>query len=81
VHIEFVYGRFSILKKHEMTVFGASIGLLIIFLFMLLLSMMRTRLKGRAIWSSVRMPAHGRIERAGQPLPRLSWRAGKEASC
>jgi len=81
VHIEFVYGRFSILKKHEMTVFGASIGLLIIFLFMLLLSMMRTRLKGRAIWSSVRMPAHGRIQRTGRPSPRLSWRAGKEARC
>jgi uncharacterized membrane protein len=71
VHIEFVYGRFSILKKHEMTVFGASIGLLIIFLFMLLLSMMRTRLKGSlaVIWSSVRMLPRRRIERADESLP------------
>jgi uncharacterized membrane protein len=45
VHIEFVYGRVSILKKHGMTVGGATLGLLIIFLFMLGLSMVRTRMK------------------------------------
>ncbi|HET7205798.1 MAG TPA: heparan-alpha-glucosaminide N-acetyltransferase domain-containing protein [Terriglobales bacterium] len=49
VHIEFVYGRFSILRKRGMTVGGASVGLLIIFLSMLALSLMRTRLKGRPI--------------------------------
>jgi uncharacterized membrane protein len=47
VHIEFVYGRFSILPKRTMTVRGATLGLLAIFLAMLLLSVARTRLKGR----------------------------------
>jgi uncharacterized membrane protein len=47
VHIEFVYGRFSILHKRAMSVPGASLGLLIIFLAMLLLSVVRTRLKAR----------------------------------
>jgi uncharacterized membrane protein len=49
VHIEFVYGRFSILKKHGMSIGGASLGLLVIFLSMLLLSVLRTRFKGRAV--------------------------------
>jgi uncharacterized membrane protein len=48
VHIEFVYGRVSILKKHGMSIPGASIGLLIIFLSMLLLSVLRTRFKSRS---------------------------------
>jgi len=48
VHIEFVYGRVSILKKHGMNIPGASVGLLIIFLSMLLLSVFRTRFKERA---------------------------------
>jgi uncharacterized membrane protein len=48
VHIEFVYGRLSILKKHGMNIPGASVGLLIIFLSMLLLSVFRTRFKERA---------------------------------
>ncbi|HEY7095698.1 MAG TPA: heparan-alpha-glucosaminide N-acetyltransferase domain-containing protein [Terriglobales bacterium] len=47
VHIEFVYGRLSILHKKSNSIFMASIGLLIIFLAMLLLSMLRTRYKGR----------------------------------
>jgi len=47
VHIEFVYGRFSILPKRGMTIRGATLGLLAIFLAMLLLSVARTRLKGR----------------------------------
>jgi fucose 4-O-acetylase-like acetyltransferase len=47
VHIEFVYGRFSILPKRSMSIGGASLGLAIIFLAMLLLSIARTRLKGR----------------------------------
>src|SRR5262249_56736390 len=48
VHIEFVYGRVSILHKHGMNIPGASVGLLIIFLSMLLLSVFRTRFKERA---------------------------------
>lgn len=47
VHIEFVYGRFSILPKRSMNIPGATLGLLGIFLTMLLLSIARTRLKGR----------------------------------
>ena len=49
VHIEFVYGRFSILPKRNCTIAQASAGLLLIFLAMLALSLVRTRwLKRRA---------------------------------
>jgi uncharacterized membrane protein len=48
VHIEFVYGRFSILHKRAQDIRTASLGLLAIFLSMLLLSVMRTKLKGRS---------------------------------
>jgi len=47
VHIEFVYGRFSILPKRAQDIRTASFGLLAIFLSMLFLSLMRTKLKGR----------------------------------
>lgn len=47
VHIEFVYGRFSILPKRGVGIQGATLGLLGVFLAMLLLSLARTRLKGR----------------------------------
>ena len=47
VHIEFVYGAFSILKKRSQPVESASIGLAIIFVAMVLLSLLRTRFKGR----------------------------------
>src|SRR5579863_3034766 len=47
VHIEFVYGLFSILPKRQCSVFQASAGLLIIFLSMLLLSLLRTSWKNR----------------------------------
>jgi uncharacterized membrane protein len=46
VHIEFVYGRVSILPKRSVGIRPASVGLLTIFLAMLLLSILRTRLKG-----------------------------------
>ncbi|HXW90596.1 MAG TPA: heparan-alpha-glucosaminide N-acetyltransferase domain-containing protein [Terriglobales bacterium] len=46
VHIEFVYGRFSILPKHAVDIGKASCGLLTIFLSMLLLSVLRTKWKG-----------------------------------
>jgi uncharacterized membrane protein len=45
VHIEFVYGRFSILTKHAQTISGATLGLLIIFLSMLALAYVRTHAK------------------------------------
>jgi uncharacterized membrane protein len=47
VHIEFVYGRFSILPKRAQDIRSASLGLLTIFLSMLALSLARTKLKGR----------------------------------
>ncbi|HKN77219.1 MAG TPA: heparan-alpha-glucosaminide N-acetyltransferase domain-containing protein [Candidatus Acidoferrum sp.] len=47
VHIEFVYGRFSILPKHKCSVLQASLGLLVIFLAMLVLSLLRTNWKNR----------------------------------
>src|SRR5216684_2422258 len=47
VHIEFVYGRFSILPKRQCSVLKASAGLLTIFLAMVLLSLVRTKLKKR----------------------------------
>jgi uncharacterized membrane protein len=47
VHIEFVYGRFSILKKGAQTIPAATAGLLVIFVAMVLLSMARTRWKGQ----------------------------------
>jgi uncharacterized membrane protein len=45
VHIEFVYGRFSILPKGQCSIAKASAGLLTIFLAMLMLSLVRTRWK------------------------------------
>jgi len=60
VHIEFVYGRFSILPKRSMSIGQASLGLAVIFVAMLLLSLARTRLKGRgaevASWLFRRRP-------------------------
>ncbi len=49
VHIEFVYGRVSILPKHRMGIGAASAGLLIISLAMLALAYFRTRTKGRGL--------------------------------
>ena len=47
VHIEFVYGRFSILRKGKCSILTATAGLLIIFLAMVALSLLRTRWKKR----------------------------------
>ena len=47
VHIEFVYGRFSILPHRSQTIAGATRGLITIFLAMLVLSLARTKMKGR----------------------------------
>ncbi len=46
VHIELVYGRFSILPRRSENIAGASAGLLMIFLAMLVLSLLRTKWKG-----------------------------------
>jgi uncharacterized membrane protein len=59
VHIELVYGRFHILPPHSQTIFGASKGLLTIFLSMLVLSLLRTKFTGwRLAFYSVK-PARG----------------------
>jgi uncharacterized membrane protein len=47
VHIEFVYGRLSILPKGRCSIATATVGLLIIFIAMLALSIGRTRWKKR----------------------------------
>jgi uncharacterized membrane protein len=47
VHIEFVYGRFSILRKGKCGILTATAGLLVIFLAMVALSLLRTRWKKR----------------------------------
>ena len=59
VHIEFVYGRISILPKHAQTVASASYGLLAIALMMLALSLFRTKTKGRLaqLKAQLRRPA------------------------
>ena len=49
VHIEFVYGRFSLLPKRAQTISGASWGLLEITVFMLILSLLRTRIDWKRI--------------------------------
>ncbi|HUA16286.1 MAG TPA: heparan-alpha-glucosaminide N-acetyltransferase domain-containing protein [Verrucomicrobiae bacterium] len=56
VHIEFVYGRVSILPKHSVGIRTASFGLLTIFLAMLLLAYFRTNTKGKI---KERIVAHG----------------------
>jgi uncharacterized membrane protein len=47
VHIEFVYGRLSILPKGQCSIAKATAGLLVIVLAMLVLSILRTRWKKR----------------------------------
>jgi uncharacterized membrane protein len=47
VHIEFVYGRFMILRSHANPIREASLGLLTIVVAMVLLSVVKTRLTGR----------------------------------
>jgi uncharacterized membrane protein len=49
VHIEFVYGRVSILPKRRMGIGAASAGLLVISLAMLALAYFRTKTKGRGV--------------------------------
>ena len=51
VHIEFVYGRFSILGKREQSILSATAGILIIFAAMVLLATIRNRMKGPGLRS------------------------------
>ena len=71
VHIEFVYGRVSILPKRAETIGMASVGLLTIFMMMLALSIARTKLKrprGRAVPKPAAAPPCER-RTAGKGLP------------
>jgi len=54
VHIEFVYGRFSILPKRSVGIATATRGLIEIFIFMLILSVIRTRTDWKALGASLR---------------------------
>ena len=49
VHIEFVYGGFSILPKRACSIPKATLGLLVIFLAMLALSILRTRYRKQRV--------------------------------
>ena len=64
VHIEFVYGRVSILAKHAQSIGGATLGLVIIFLAMLALAYIRTHATG---WLKKRGP--GRTRDSSPPVP------------
>ena len=55
VHIEFVYGRFSLLPKRAESISTASRGLLEITLFMLILSLLRTRIDWKKIMNGKKM--------------------------
>ena len=60
VHIELVYGKFAILPHRSQNVLGASEGLLTIFIAMLALSLLRTKLRGR--FSPVGFWRHDRVQ-------------------
>jgi hypothetical protein len=49
LHIEFVYGRFSILGKHSQSIFWATAGIFVIFAAMVVVAVIRNRGKGRGL--------------------------------
>ena len=49
VHIEFVYGRFSILPKRSQTAVTATVGIVVICAAMVGLATLRNRMKGRGL--------------------------------
>jgi uncharacterized membrane protein len=59
VHIEFVYGRVSILPKRAVDIRTASLGLLIIFVAMLLLAIARTGGSNLPDWLRIRSASAG----------------------
>lgn len=65
VHIEFVYGRFSILGKRQQSIPMATLGFAIIFTAMVLLSLIRTRTKGRG--AEILAKLRGPFSRAKAP--------------
>ena len=66
VHIEFVYGRFALLPKRAQSILTASRGLLEISLFMLILSLLRTRIDWKRFdWKKINWK---KISRRVQPV-------------
>lgn len=57
VHIELVYGKFAILPHRSQRIVGASEGLLVIFLAMLLLSLLRTKFRGQFRGATISRPS------------------------
>lgn len=55
VHMEFVYGRLSILHKHGVGIGTATVGLVVICVGMVALAVLRTRMKGRGAEVMVRL--------------------------
>jgi uncharacterized membrane protein len=49
LHIEFVYGRFSILRKRSQSILAATAGILVIFAAMVVVAAIRNRTKGRGL--------------------------------
>jgi len=60
VHIEFVYGRFSILPKRAVGIPRASLGLATIFLMMLALSLVKTRIDWKSLFAGFRAQVSSR---------------------
>ncbi|HZQ20965.1 MAG TPA: hypothetical protein VFA90_19910 [Terriglobales bacterium] len=56
VHIEFVYGKFTILPRKGNGIVVASAGLITIFVAMLLLSWLRTTLRGARFYKATVKP-------------------------
>ena len=67
VHIEFVYGRFSLLPKRAESILGATRGLLEIFFFMLILSLIRTKIDWKKIDWKKRMMGWKKVSGGIQP--------------
>src|SRR5260370_36045588 len=76
-HKEFGYARFSLLPKRAETVSTASRGLLEIFLFMLILSLVRTRIDWKRIdWKKITWKKMSRHVQPAQAQRRASSRTG-----
>jgi uncharacterized membrane protein len=60
LHIEFVYGRLSILPKRSQSILSATVGIFVIFAAMVAIAAIRNRTKGRGLraLASWRRPAH-----------------------
>ncbi len=74
VHIEFVYGRVSILPKHRVGIPMASVGLVVISVAMVALAYVRTRMKGKPARSAGTVVGEMRAVPAGLGSVMLSTR-------